>query len=229
MIEINGNSKIALFDFCETLVSFQTADEYVKYVLNKTGYARHKSTEVYRQVLHKTRLIKVINKFYKKSYINKQLLLRQLSGLQYVELDKLAKKYYEDMIIPNFITDVLNELVELKRKGYRIILVSAGYDIYLKYFSEEYGIDMCLATQLEFDNGLCTGRYNGSDCIGTEKINKLTKLLGYADLKCIDSIAYSDSRSDISLLNYAKKAVVVSKGKSQSWAKEKAYEEIIWE
>ena len=31
----NISSKIAIFDFCETLVGFQSADAYIKYVLNE--------------------------------------------------------------------------------------------------------------------------------------------------------------------------------------------------
>ena len=35
-----GNDKWSLFDFCETLVTFQTADAYVHYIRRKTGNRR---------------------------------------------------------------------------------------------------------------------------------------------------------------------------------------------
>jgi phosphoserine phosphatase len=46
-------------------------------------------------------------------------------------------------------------------------------------------------------------------------------------LQFSNSIAYSDNSSDLPLLTWAKTGVVVSKNKSQNWAKENNLSEIV--
>jgi phosphoserine phosphatase len=49
-----------------------------------------------------------------------------------------------------------------------------------------------------------------------------------SDVNYNESIAYSDSTSDLPLLLLAGKGVVVSRGKSQPWIKQYGFKEIIW-
>ena len=140
---MQNNNKVALFDFCETLANFQTADAYVEFV--KTHCANHKSKLLFREkvykILKKNRVVSILTRLFPQRSINKRLICFQLRGLNYYDMDRLAKDYYDDIIKPNLIMPVVDELVELKKENYRIILVSGGYDIYLKYFAAEYGIN----------------------------------------------------------------------------------------
>ena len=48
-------------------------------------------------------------------------------------------------------------------------------------------------------------------------------------LDIVDTIAYSDSKSDLPLLLMVKDGYVISKNKSQIWSVENKLKEILWE
>ena len=224
---MENNRKIALFDFCETLANFQTADAYVKYVISKDYIKIKKGFNYYLQILlFKLKISSVL--FHLGININKFLLLNNLKGLNYELLSNEAEKYYKDVIKPNLIKETLFELEKLKKEHYEIVIVSGGYDIYLRYFSYDYKVDHLLCSNLLFKNNIFTGSLDGKDCMGEEKIARIKKSLGLIDLKSCESIAFSDSISDMPLLKFAKKAVVVSR-KTKKWAINNNFKTILWE
>ena len=220
-------NKVALFDFCETLTDFQTADAYVDYVRKHIGTARMKRIETIQQVLVKTKIIRAFEKLTCNKYsLNKHLKLYQLKGLLRDSLETMAKYYYEEEIKPHFIDEVLCILQERKKQGWEIVLVSGGYDIYLKYFAQEFGINKVISTRIKFNGLQCQGNFDGMDCLNENKVMLLNKIYG----KCIfiESEAYSDSKNDLPFLNWADKGFVISKDTHQSWIDNYSYNEIIW-
>lgn len=204
--------KIALFDFCDTMINFQSADKYVRYVkahvLNDAGM---RFAEILRGFLVKTRLMRALQLFCREGYINKKMLLSQLKGLSEQEMTALAEKFYREIIRPNYIAEVIAEIRRLKQKGYRLFIVSGGYDVYLKYVAEEFGFKDCIATRLDFQYGKFTGRYKGDDCMNDNKVSLLKEYFGRESLRDCESVAYSDSKSDIPLLKFCRRGVVVTR------------------
>lgn len=197
----NNKEKIALFDFCETIVSFQSADRYVRYVVDNFATPivrfRHR-LYVLQDKLHFARRL---NKYCHAHFITKELLLKQLKGVQYEIMDLAAQEYYYYDIRPNLIAVTIAELKRLQEEGYRIVIVSAGYDIYIKYFAKEFGInaDDVHANQLLFKKQGFSGKYD-KDCIGDVKVEILNENFRKED---IYAVAYTDSESDLPLLNWA--------------------------
>ena len=223
MLETN---KVALFDFCETIANFQTADAYVDFVREKLNDKQMYKMERMQNLLKKIKLIQIAERITGNKYsINKRIKLLQLKGQSYLLLQELAKEYYQERIRTNVIPEMLNKLLELKAEGYKIILVSGGYDIYLSYFVNEYSLSDVISTRIGFKNNICTGRFDGVDCLRDGKTFLLDR---YFDSRPKYSIAFSDSISDLPFLNWADEGVVVSKVKSQKWAKDNNFNEIIW-
>lgn len=213
--------RIALFDFCGTIVSLQTADEFVRFALKK--YNRHVELFIF-SILKDGFIIRVLNGF--SIHINyKKLYVRLLAGLSIEEIDVVSKEYNDWLCNGYMIKEVFEKLIELKMQGYEIWIVSAGYSCYLKYFHPTL-VAKVIATELDFCSGFMTGRISGFDCIGEEKISRLSAI--NVDKTFEYSISFSDNISDISLLKIAKIGVVVSNGISQKWAVEHGFEEIIW-
>ncbi len=193
--------KIALFDFCETIVSFQSADRYVKFVVE--NYAtpvvrfRHR-LYVLQDKLH---LLRRLNKYCNTHFVTKELLLKQLKGVKFEVMDLAAQEYYNKVIRPNLISVTITELKRLQKEGYRIVIVSAGYDIYIKYFAKEFGIkaDDVHANQLLFKDQKFCGKYE-KDCIGDVKVEILNVNFRNED---VYAVAYTDSESDLPMLNWA--------------------------
>ena len=218
-------NRVALFDFCETLVNFQTADAFVDFVRTKSQNKRMFILERIRMFLIKFHVLAFLERrFFSRIPIHKITKLFQLRGLCQKELEYYASLYYNEKIKPNFIPKVLAILKDKQKNGYTIAIVSGGYGIYLKYFAKEFNVPFVLSSNIKFKNNVCTGLLDGPDCMEENKIKYLEKVFAKDR---IQSEAYSDSITDLPLLNWADQGYVISKGKHQNWISDNLIE-IIW-
>jgi HAD superfamily hydrolase (TIGR01490 family) len=221
--------RLALFDFCETLVSFQTAGQFVDFVRATSDSRKMHQLEKLRIWSKKLRLTAVVNKLRPHYNFDKRVHLYQFKGLSKQTLIMLAGKYYREFIVPNLIPELMEHVQNKIREGYTVTIISGGYSIYLDYFAREYGIKDVIASEIEFDkNDICTGRLKGTDCMYHYKIQKLSKYFVDTDVNLQESVAYSDSITDLPLLRWAGTGIVVSAEKSQSWASENGLREIVF-
>ncbi len=214
--------KVALFDFCETLVKFQTADRFVQYVCGHSD----------NRTIGRKLLILVASILLPHSSINKRVILNRLRGFDRGRLEILAHDYYSSQIKPNLIEETVSDLKCLQQDGFRIIILSGGYDIYLKYFAEEFGISDVVSSAIDFKNGVCTGRMKGKDCLWRNKIEMLEEYCQRNNIEMdrSNSYAYSDSKSDLPMLNYVGNRVLVRRKDRPRWYEENDYlKEIIWD
>lgn len=223
----NHDEKIAFFDFCETLTDFQTADAYVDFVRDKIGSTRMKKMENIQKFLNRIKIINVLEFVTRYKYsLNKRIKLSQLKGIDKNTLEQLAHSFYEDRIKPHFINDLVQLLLKKKKDGWLIVLVSGGYSIYLQYFVMEFDVNGILSSRIGFNGNICTGRFDGMDCLNENKIKLLNKYFSRADIQ--ECVAYSDSRSDIPFLSWVDQGYVVSREKHQSWVDKYNFKEIVW-
>jgi phosphatidylglycerophosphatase C len=90
-------------------------------------------------------------------------------------------------------------------RGHRVVLASAALEVFLAPWARAVGIRDVLATRLEVIDGRLTGRLEGANVYGAEKVERLRALLG--DLDAFELFAYGDSRGDRELLAVAQHAV----------------------
>lgn len=219
-------NKLFIFDFCDTLVSFQTADAFVDYVRMHSGKTSVKAYYGLYLLLKWLKIIRLLTWFLPEASINKRVYLYQIRGISYAELDYLAMQFYQERIRPNLIASAVQRLQDKIINGETVWIASGGYEIYLKYFMQEYRVKKLLATNLRLKNMVSTGTIDGKDCLYSQKLKKIKKEISVRGDLYIE--AYSDSSSDLPMLLYADKAIVVSKGRSQSWARRYHFEEIIY-
>ena len=94
--------KLAILDFCDTIVDFQTANAYVNYTLDH--FDIH---PIYRKIIHSS----IAKRFFSKHWmLEKRFLLFMLRGLDKEMLDRAAKGYYKDLIKPHFQIPVINKI-----------------------------------------------------------------------------------------------------------------------
>lgn len=219
-------NKVALFDFCETIANFQTADAYVDFVRERLNDSRMCRLERVQRFLRSIKVIQIIERLTKYRFsINKRIKLWQLRGHNLSELRVLAKDYYLERIKPNFIPEMMEKLFELEVEGYSIFLVSGGYDIYLGYFAEENGLSGVISTKIGFKEDVCTGKFDGIDCLRDGKPKLLNQ---FFSSKPTFSVAFSDSKSDLPFLKWVNEGYVISRDKHQEWSTDNKLKEIIW-
>ena len=218
--------KVALFDFCDTIVSFQTANAFVEYAIY-----RFKSRRVFYllyKLVNKTKLISSFYYFFIGHGASKRIPLLFLKGIEKNELERIAHDFYIERIRPNFIIPVLEQIKKLQAEGNTTIIVSGGYSIYIVYFAKEYGIDCVLANEILYRKNRCAGKY-GEECMGRNKVARLASFLPLNEIDYLRSWAFTDDKSDVPLLELVQNKVVVSKGGHQDWAESLVnYEEIIF-
>ena len=223
---MENKRKIAFFDFCETLANFQTADAFVDYVREQTQSKRMRRLEDIRNFCIHYKVFSIIGRITRYKYpIFKISKLYQLKGFKRDELEYHAQKYYHEVIKQNFITELIDILKQKKNDGYEIVLVSGGYDIYLKYFAAEFGVDNIISSRIKFKRDKCLGILWGLDCLSYNKVILLNSQYHPGE---IVSEAYSDSVSAKPFLSWANIGYVVSKNKSQNWVTNSNFKEIIW-
>lgn len=215
--------KIALFDFCETLVDFQTGDAFIWFV--QQCRRRNTLLLITYKVLRKLHIFWLLHRMLG-TYVGKKLLLLSLRGYPEEELDKYAKEYYKTRIHPHLIKPVVSELQRLKREGYSIYIVSGGYEIYQRYFAEEFKISGVIANRIKFDGDICTGTMTREDCMQNTKVAYIKESI--PDRYYNEWTAYSDSASDIPMLDFVGHPIVVSRDKRQLWADAKGYHQLIY-
>lgn len=217
--------KVALFDFCETLVDFQTADAFVDFTRNRYGTWWMCLLHYFHILGYKTKVIHLISSAFPDKSINKRIILYQLKGLKREIVYKSAKEFYYERIKPHFISVMINEFKKQCQECQAVYIVSGGYDVYLQYFIEDFCISKqnLICTEIKFKNDICCGTIEGADCIRHEKVRRLESL---SLKKKRYTIAYSDSQSDLPFLNWADVAYVVRNKKKNNWNFK--YKEIIW-
>ncbi len=193
----SNKEKIVLLDFCGTCVPFQSADRFVDFVIENNSNFTTRCRAFLFRLIAKLHLIRRIERWSKNKWTVKKQILYQLKGLNRSVMDKAAEQYFVQIIKPSIIPEIENEIRKRKNEGYRIVIVSGGYDIYLRYFMQYIGgnVNDILATPLIFENDVFTGKM-GLDCMGE---NKITYIQNQFKREDIYSIAYSDSESDFPL------------------------------
>ena len=66
-------------------------------------------------------LIGIIQRITRQKDLYKRKKLSLLKGLSYEEMDRLAKQFYEEKIIPELVTETNDELKKKQKEGYRIV------------------------------------------------------------------------------------------------------------
>lgn len=217
-----------VFDFCETLVNFQTADAFVDYIIEQKKHNRLAFLNFIGRVFYRLRIIALANKLIPGLNLSKRLKLYQLKGLLQSDLDAYAISFYHQRIKGNLIDNVYKKLQAHQKNGDFICISSGGYLPYIKIFAQENNISLVFATQIEVKKGIVTGHFMGKDCLDIQKTFLLKEYYTAKEVNFDRTIAYSDSPTDLPLLKWAKQAYVVSSKKPQAWAANHGFKEIIW-
>ena len=93
------------------------------------------------------------------------------------------------------------------------LVISASPQFLIERLCREAGIQNVLASPVDF----ATGRYQGENCHGPEKVRRFREAYGSAGIGCF----YSDSRSDAPLAALAEKAYLVRGGTLVPWMEKK--------
>ena len=195
------NRQVLFIDFCDTLVPFQTADDYCYQLVKSTG-RNNNIFKICKLILSKFRMISSSN--------SKKLVLSRINGISEKKIEEFTKKYVK-FLLEETNNEVRKLINKYQKAGYYTCILSGGYDCYLKPYAEKLDIDQVIASELEIKNGIATGKIHGLDCMGENKLVKLSELeISINNLS--DCAFITDHHSDLPLLSKVGNGIIVVRG-----------------
>lgn len=130
-------------------------------------------------------------------------------GLKYSEFQRLGKEFAESVTSPNgkehegfFNPDTCAILRQHLADGHKVYIISASVDEWIRPIAQSLGVTDALCTHLAIDaDGRLTGRYDGKNCHGQEKVNRFLAIEPHRDTYYL--YAYGDSNGDKQLFALA--------------------------
>ena len=136
-----------------------------------------------------------------------------LRGRSLAALQPLRQRFLADIIRPR-IPQAARDLIEHHRRaGDTLLLTTATYGIVSEFTAQDLAVDAYLCTELEWTDGLCSGRTQGRLNIRMGKVDRLRGWLaehGQTDALLKRATFYSDSINDLALLSVVGRPVVVN-------------------
>lgn len=181
--------KVNLYDFDKTIYKGDSSTDFFFYSLMKYP----KIVKVIPSIIWASLLYKL--RIHNKTQFKEKI----FSFLKYVpNTDGLVKDFWETHKC--YIKDFY-----LKKNHENDIIISASPEFLLKPIAEYLKVKDLIASNVDSN----TGKFNGLNCYGREKIKRLNKK--YKNVEVME--AYSDSISDTPILEIAKKPYIVKGNK----------------
>ena len=185
---------LALFDFDGTLTRKDTLFEIIRYHSGSFGFFT--GMLILSPILVLT-ILKLIPAARGKSI----LLSYFFAKLPFETFQKNCDSFAIDCIPQLLRPSGISKLKEHQTNGDRVIIVSASAENWIAKWAETTGVEL-IGTRLAVDNNnLITGKFNGANCKGQEKVNRIKAYLDPNDYEKV--FAYGDSSGDREMLAFA--------------------------
>jgi HAD superfamily hydrolase (TIGR01490 family) len=190
------NSTLVLFDFDGTLTTHDTLFEFI-------AFARGRM----RLYLGMVRLAPVLILYKLGLMVNwkakEEFLKFFLKGMSESHFNALGQRFADERI-PKLLRAPALHAIEAYRKNpdVRMIVVSASPGNWIKCWTDRMGMEL-IATKLEVRSGMLTGRIEGKNCYGKEKVRRIREHIRVEEFGSIH--AYGDTSGDLPMLDLADK------------------------
>ena len=128
--------------------------------------------------------------------------VKKMAGINKTDLEHIARACFDRLTRRNIYTGAAALIREAAGRGEKVIFATSSFDVIIRPLEDFFGIAGSLASRLEFSGGKTTGRLAGNSLFGQEKKKAVEKWLqqhGYSP----DSVCfYSDSYTDLPLLEF---------------------------
>lgn len=134
----------------------------------------------------------------------------RFKGRSVAAMERESEQLFGEFILPTIYAESL-ELIEHHRKeGHVVALVSGATRLVTQPLAEHLGVEHSLYTHLEVKDGVFTGRVVQPICFGEGKIYWLQQLIESEQVDLARSYFYTDSITDVPLLDLVGHPVVVN-------------------
>ncbi len=136
--------------------------------------------------------------------------MTHMRGRTEVELVEEARDFFEQRVKPTIYPEAVRRVQEHMQRGHVVALVSGSTRFVVEPLAEYLGVKHVLCTNLETEEGRLTGRPVLPLCFGRGKVQLLQRLIEQERIDLARSWFYTDSMSDLPLLELVGHPVVVN-------------------
>jgi HAD superfamily hydrolase (TIGR01490 family) len=188
--------KLAIFDVDYTLTKKETLVEFYKFMLKKDPkLVRFIPRSLVAAFFY---VFKIFEAGKAKEYF-----LAFVDGIEEKKMEKIVKEFYEKTLSKIFYKDAIDTMKKLKSQGYKVYLISASAEFYLKELYNIKEVDKVIGTKFKIENGVIKTEIEGANCKGDEKVKRLMEVLKEENIEVDfkNSYMFSDSLADLPLFN----------------------------
>jgi HAD superfamily hydrolase (TIGR01490 family) len=187
--------KIAFFDFDGTITTKDTLLEFIKFLKGKAAF--YTGFLIYAPWLLAYKM-----NFYSNDLVKQKILTYFFSGMPerifQEKCDLFIKIRLPELIRPA----ALAEISKLKEMGFEIVVISASAGNWISNWTSSHAMKL-ISTKLEVKNGFLTGKIEGKNCHGEQKVACILEQWRLDEYQEI--YAYGDSSGDKPMLALATK------------------------
>jgi HAD superfamily hydrolase (TIGR01490 family) len=136
--------------------------------------------------------------------------VKHLAGIDEKKLCALADHCFDRFMKPDLYPGALDLIQDLKKSGHRIVLATSSFKTIIRPLQIFLGAEESIASRLEFTDGKTSGRLVGKSVFGRNKLKEVSAWLHGQNINPGDVYFYSDSYTDIPLLEYSGCPVAVN-------------------
>ena len=185
---------LVLFDFDGTLTK---SDTFPQFIFFSQGYLKG----ILGFIIYSPLVFLFLVKLKDGSKLKEKLVSYYFKGEREDVLKLMGNEFVQEIKKRDGLNDSLvQKLNAHKAEGNAVGIVSASLDIWLSPFCAQNNVD-CLCTELEYVNGICTGKLKTPNCNRGEKAVRIKQKYNLNEYSKI--IAYGNSRGDKAMFELA--------------------------
>jgi phosphatidylglycerophosphatase C len=159
--------------------------------------------------------------------LKQQFLQAVLGGASRRDVDVWTGVFVDRLLASGLRRDALQVLERHRGQGDLLVLLTASFDLYVHEVGRRLGFDQVICTKADWVNGCLSGKLEGSNHRGEEKVRCLLRLKH--DHEGAPVIAYADHHSDLAFLRLADRGTLVNgTSRTRSLARQKGISCAIW-
>lgn len=184
---------IAFFDFDGTITSKDTLLEFIKFSSGKFRFYKGFMLHIHYLIGYKIKLIS-------NQHAKEKILAYFFGDMSFSTFQNICNRFAEE-VIPSLIrSKAFDEISQLQTKNTEIVIVSASPGHWITPWADRLGIKV-IATRLEVKEDRLTGKIEGLNCYGIEKVKRIKEQYNLSVYERV--YAYGDTRGDKPMLAIA--------------------------
>jgi len=191
-----NDGKIAFFDFDGTITTKDTLLEIIKFQKGKAAF-------YFGFFIHGPWLLAYKLKLFPNDVVKQKILTYFFAGMDERVFQENCNLFVEKKLPGLLRHAALTEIKMLSESGFEIVVISASAGNWIRKWTDEQSLKL-ISTRLEVKNGRLTGKIEGRNCHGNQKVICIKELWNLSEYKEI--YAYGDSSGDKPMLALATKS-----------------------